>query len=66
MPLIIDVDNNGGFLVVELVHGLPVLGLIAECNSIFVCTREQVDIFGKHIVVEIVTKRYGALTSNAH
>ena len=56
--------DDGRFLVVELVHGLAVLECIAECN-IFACTRGQVDIFGRHIVVEIVTEKYGALTSKA-
>ena len=57
--------DDGRFLVVELVHGLAVLECIAECNNIFACTRGQVDIFGRHIVVEIVMETYGALTSKA-
>ena len=59
------VDNDGRFIVVELVHGLAVLGFIVECNNIFVCTWGQVDIFGKHIVVEIVMETYVELASNA-
>ena len=39
--------------------------LIAECDSVFVCTRGQLDVFGKRLVVEIVSEKDGVLTSNA-
>ena len=39
--------------------------LIAECDSLFVCTRGQLDGYGKRLIVEVVTGKDGALTSNA-
>ena len=39
--------------------------LIAECDSVLVCTQGQLDAFGKRLVVEIVMKKDGTLTSNA-
>ena len=39
--------------------------LVAECDSVFVCTRGELDAFGKRLIVEIVTGKDGALTSNA-
>lgn len=39
--------------------------LVAQCNSLFVCTRGQLDAFGWRLIVEIVTVTDGTLTSNA-
>lgn len=39
--------------------------LVAECDSLFVCTRGELDAFGKRLIVEVVTGKDGALTTNA-
>ena len=57
------IDNDEDFSWWNLCTALHYLDLVLNATT-SVCTRGQVDMFGTHIVVEIVMKTYGALTSN--